>query len=73
MFELIGFLGALIVLLGYFLLATEKIQVGKIFHLINFAGAICLGLSVLVKGAWSALFLQVVFGFVAVAAIFKRK
>ncbi len=72
--EIGGWIGTGLVLLAYFLVSNNKVSGNsQSYQLMNLFGVIGVGLNVFHQQAWPALALQVIWGFIALAALIKRK
>ncbi|HEX5796819.1 MAG TPA: hypothetical protein VFX86_00330 [Candidatus Saccharimonadales bacterium] len=61
--EIIGWLGTLLVVAAYILVATERLKPkSSIYNLMNLFGAAFIGVNVFINHAWPALGLQTVWG-----------
>lgn len=70
-FELIGWIGAILFILSYFLLSKGKLKQDEVkYHLLNLAGAICLVINavhfrdkanILVNVVWSSIALMAIY------------
>jgi len=70
--QVIGWVGAFLVLLAYFLISHKKIVVNsKVYQLMNLAGAAGIGINAFNQEAWSSFGMQVAWGIIAIIAIFK--
>ena len=70
-FDIIGWMGMILVSLAYALLSTNKISNGRLYHTLNLIAAIFMGIGLYPKDAWFSFALQVVWGCVAIAALIK--
>ncbi len=70
-FDVLGWIGMILVLLAYFLLSLEKIPNGILYQSLNFIAAILMAIGLYPKDAWFSFTLQVVWGIVAVVALIK--
>ena len=61
--EIIGWIGTVLVVLAYFLASSERLKPSaNSYNLLNFFGAIFIGVNVFINQAWPALGLQIVWG-----------
>ena len=58
-FDVLGWIGMVLVLIAYALLSTNKINNGKLYQLINLIAAIFMAIGLLPKNAWFSFALQV--------------
>lgn len=73
-FQIIGWIGTILVVLAYFLNSTGKISSSsKRYQLLNLLGAIGVGFNVFHQQAWPALALQVTWGIIALLSLIRRK
>lgn len=70
-FDILGWIGMILVLLAYGLLSTNKIPNGKLYQVLNLLAAICMAIGVFPKNAWFSFILQIIWAFIAIIAIFK--
>jgi hypothetical protein len=71
--DIIGWVGTLLVLLAYYLVSSEKLKpTGNEYNLINFFGALFIGINVFFNQAWPAVALNIVWGGVAVISLVKN-
>lgn len=70
-FDILGWVGMILVLIAYALLSTNKIDNGKLYQLLNFFAALFMAIGLLPKNAWFSFALQVVWGIVAIIALIK--
>lgn len=72
-FDIIGWIGMVLVLLAYLLLSTNKIKNGVFYQMLNLAAAAFMAIGLYPKNAWFSFTLQVVWGAVAIIAIARLK
>lgn len=72
-FDIIGWVGMILVLLAYILLSTNKIKNGYLYQILNFVAAALMAVGLYPKNAWFSFTLQVIWGIVAIIAIVKFK
>ncbi len=70
-FDILGWIGMVLVLVAYFLLSLEKISNGILYQALNLLAAIFMAIGLYPKSAWFSFKLQVVWGLVAIIAIIK--
>ena len=70
-FDILGWIGMVLVLLAYGLLSTNKIDNGKIYQILNLIAAIFMAIGLLPKNAWFSFALQVEWEVIALVAIIK--
>ena len=71
MFDILGWIGMILVLLAYVLLSTNKIENGKLYQVINLIAAILMAIGLFPSKAWFSFTLQIIWALVAVVAIIK--
>lgn len=68
--EAIGWTGTVMIVLAYFLISNSYISAGSSnYQLLNLFGAVFLGISLVVKKAWPALALQLIWSVIAIIAL----
>ena len=72
-FDIIGWIGMILVLVAYILLSLNKIKNGYIYQILNFLAALLMAIGLFPKNAWFSFALQVVWGLIAIIAIIKLK
>ncbi|MBE6159155.1 MAG: hypothetical protein E7159_04965 [Firmicutes bacterium] len=72
-FDVMGWIGMVLVLLAYILLSTGKIKNGMKYQLLNLFAGIFMAIGLFPKNAWFSFTLQVVWALVAIIAIVKLK
>ena len=71
--QILGWFGTLLILFAYFLVSFKKIDVhSRQFQLMNLIGALTLGVHVYYQKSWPALFLEIVWGGIALIALCKK-
>lgn len=70
-FDIIGWVGMILVLLAYILLSTNKLKNGVTYQMLNLVAAALMAIGLYPKNAWFSFTLQVVWGIVAIVAIAK--
>ena len=70
-FDIIGWIGMVLVLLAYGLLSTNKIDNGKLYQILNLIAAILMAIGLFPKNAWFSFALQVAWAIIAIVAIIK--
>jgi len=70
--QIIGWIGALLVMLAYFLVSFKKIDsASRIYQLMNLFGAIGVGINAQFQEAWPSFGLQIIWGLIAIGALIK--
>lgn len=73
-FQIIGWVGTIMVVLAYFLNSTGRINFNSSkYQLLNLLGAIGVGFNVFHQQAWPALALQVTWGIIAILSLIRKK
>ena len=70
-FDVLGWIGMILVLVAYGLLSTNKIKQGKLYQILNLFAAIFMAVGLLPKNAWFSFTLQIIWGLIAIVAIVK--
>lgn len=70
-FDVLGWIGMVLVLIAYALLSTNKINNGKLYQTINLIAAIFMAIGLLPKNAWFSFALQVAWTIIAIISIVK--
>ena len=70
-FDILGWLGMLLVLLAYFLLSLEKITNGVLYQSLNLLAALLMAIGLFPKNAWFSFTLQVIWGVIAIGSLNK--
>lgn len=70
-FDILGWIGMVLVLLAYGLLSTNKISNGKLYQILNLIAALFMAIGLLPKNAWFSFSLQVVWAIIAINSIIK--
>ncbi len=72
-FDIVGWVGMILVLLAYILLSTNKLKNGVTYQIMNLLAAVLMAIGLYPKNAWFSFVLQVVWGIVAIIAILKMQ
>lgn len=72
-FDVMGWIGMVLVLLAYILLSTGKIKNGMKYQLLNLFAGIFMAIGLFPKNAWFSFTLQVVWALVAIISIVKLR
>lgn len=70
-FDLLGWIGMVLVLIAYALLSTNKINNGKSYQVINLVASVFMAIGLFPKKAWFSFALQVAWGIIAIISIIK--
>lgn len=72
-FDILGWIGTILLVMDYILLSTNKIENGKLYQIINLIASLCMAIGVFPKNAWFSFALQVIWGIIAIMALIKMK
>lgn len=72
-FDIIGWIGMILVLLAYLLVSNNKITNGFTYQILNLIASICMAIGVYPKNAWFSFALQVAWGIIAIVALVKLR
>jgi len=70
-FDILGWIGMILVLLAYMLLSTNKIENGKLYQALNLVAAVLMAIGLFPTKAWFSFTLQIIWALVAIFAIIK--
>lgn len=70
-YDVVGWIGMILVLVAYILLSTNKIKNGYTYQILNLVAAVLMAIGLFPKNAWFSFTLQVIWGIVAIIAIAK--
>lgn len=70
-YDVLGWIGMVLVLLAYALLSTNKINAGKLYQAINLIAAIFMAIGLFPKNAWFSFALQIAWALIAIVSIIK--
>lgn len=70
-YDIIGWIGMVLVLLAYTLLSTNKIKTGILYQSLNLVAGVFMAIGLFPKNAWFSFTLQIIWALVALVAIFK--
>lgn len=70
-FDILGWIGMIIVLIAYDLLSTNKIENGKLYQTLNLIAATFMAIGLFPTKAWFSFTLQVIWALIAIIAIVK--
>ena len=70
-FDVMGWIGMVLVLIAYLLLSTNKINNGKLYQMLNLFASLFMAIGLLPKNAWFSFALQVIWGIIAIIALIK--
>ncbi|MDO4979234.1 MAG: hypothetical protein Q4E47_03750 [Candidatus Saccharibacteria bacterium] len=69
--DVLGWVGMVLVLLAYMLLSLGKIKNGKLYQIMNLAAATLMAIGLFPKNAWFSFALQIAWAIIAVASLIK--
>jgi len=70
-FDILGWIGATMVVLAYALLSTKKIDSGKIYQAMNLVAGILIVIGLYPKNAWFSFALNAVWAVIALVALIR--
>ena len=70
-FDILGWIGMVLVLVAYLLLSSNKIDNGKTYQVLNLLASIFMAIGLLPKNAWFSFALQIIWGVIAVISLIK--
>ena len=70
-FDILGWVGMILVLVAYALLSTNKINNGKLYQVLNFLAALFMAIGLFPTKAWFSFTLQVIWGLIAIISLIK--
>ena len=70
-FDILGWIGMILVLVAYGLLSTNKVENGKLYQILNLIAATFMAIGLFPTKAWFSFTLQVIWALIAVVAIIK--
>lgn len=70
-FNVLGWIGMILVLVAYLLLSTNKVNNGILYQLLNLLAATFMAIGLFPTKAWFSFLLQVIWGIIAVISIIK--
>ena len=68
-FDILGWIGMILLLITYILLSSNKLKNGITYQLLNLAASICMAIGLFPKNAWFSFSLQVIFAIIAIITI----
>ena len=72
--QVIGWIGTALILLAYALVSSKKVNgSNKMYQAMNLLGAVGVGVNVFYQHAWPAFALQIVWGLIAIVALFRAR
>lgn len=70
-FDVIGWIGMILVLAAYILLSTNKIDNGKTYQILNLLASIFMAIGLFPTKAWFSFALQIIWGLIAIISLIK--
>lgn len=70
-YDIVGWIGMVLVLIAYALLSTDKIKNGILYQLLNLIAGIFMAIGLFPKNAWFSFTLQIIWAIIALITIFK--
>lgn len=70
-FDILGWIGMVLVLVAYMLLSTNRIENGKLYQVLNLVAAILMAIGLYPTKAWFSFTLQIIWASIAIIAIIK--
>ncbi len=72
--QIVGWIGALLVVLAYILVSSKKVgSESTPYQLMNFFGAVGVGINALHQAAWPSFVIQIIWGATAIVTLAKLK
>jgi len=68
-FDILGWIGMILLLIVYILLSTNKLKNGITYQALNLIASIFMSIGLLPKKAWFSFILQVIFAMIAIITI----
>ena len=72
-YDIIGWIGMILVLIAYALLSTDKIKNGILYQFLNLISGIFMAIGLFPKNAWFSFTLQIIWAIIALITILKIK
>lgn len=72
-YDIVGWIGMILVLFAYILLSTGKIKNGYLYQFLNLIAGVLMAIGLFPKNAWFSFSLQVIWAVVALVSIVKLK
>ena len=64
-YDIVGWIGMILVLIAYALLSTDKIKNGILYQLLNLIAGILMAIGLFPKNAWFSFTLQIIWAIIA--------
>jgi len=71
LFDILGWIGMILVLLAYALLSTNKIENGKLYQTLNLIATTLMAIGLFPTKAWFSFTLQIIWALIAIISIIK--
>ena len=71
LFDVIGWIGMILILLAYALLSLGKIKNGIIYQLINLLAGVFMAIGVFPKKVWFSFTLEIIWSIIAIVSLIK--
>ena len=68
-FDILGWIGMILVLIAYALLSTNKINNGKLYQILNMVASVFMAIGVFPRNAWFSFALQVIWALIAIISL----
>ena len=72
-YDIIGWIGMILVLIAYALLSTDKIKNGILYQFLNLIAGIFMAIGLFPKNAWFSFTLQIIWAIIALITLLKIK
>lgn len=72
-YDIIGWIGMILVLIAYVLLSTDKIKNGILYQFLNLIAGIFMAIGLFPKNAWFSFTLQIIWAIIALITLLKIK
>lgn len=70
--QVVGWVGAFLIVLAYFLVSYKKVQADSgVYQLMNLVGSIGVGINAFYQKAWPSFAIQIVWGIITIVAFAK--
>lgn len=70
-FDIIGWIGMILVIVPYLLLSLNKIENGVLYQLLNLLSSLLMAIGLYPKNAWFSFALQIIWGIIAILGLIK--
>jgi len=72
-YDIMGWIGMVLVLIAYILLSTNRIKNGILYQILNLFAGIFMAIGLFPKNAWFSFTLQIIWSIVAIISVIKIK